>query len=176
MLIAFSTFVKSRSRGPALCALCFASQGGPFHIPFIYKCCYTKVLDLLFKPNYGAAMDLIKVEIGGDGQSTDGTEPSHMHSRDDLSCERGYEFWLLQVRFHPFSPNPFLRTNHLWDYRVVVSQWYSGADGSKNGSVCDEKRCTYIFLGPHTNLLSVSPSIATTCAAGGIAQGCDTAH
>ena len=66
----------------------------------------TKVLDLLFKPNYGAAMDLIKVEIGGDGQSTDGTEPSHMHSRDDLSCERGYEFWLLQVRFHPFSPNP----------------------------------------------------------------------
>lgn len=31
----------------------------------------------------------------GDGQSTDGTEPSHMHYRDDLSCDRGYEFWLL---------------------------------------------------------------------------------
>ena len=25
-----------------------------------------------------------------DGQSTDGTEASHMHSRDDLSCKRGY--------------------------------------------------------------------------------------
>ena len=41
-------------------------------------------------------MHMIKVEIGGDGQSTDGTEASHMHSRDDLSCKRGYEFWLLQ--------------------------------------------------------------------------------
>lgn len=40
-----------------------------------------QVLDLLFKPNYGASMDMIKVEIGGDGQSTDGTEASHMHSR-----------------------------------------------------------------------------------------------
>ena len=54
------------------------------------------ILDLLFKPNYGHAMHMIKVEIGGDGQSTDGTEPSHQHYRDDLSCDRGYEFWLLQ--------------------------------------------------------------------------------
>jgi len=35
------------------------------------------------------------VEIGGDCQSTDGTEPSHMHDRDDLSCTRGYEWWLM---------------------------------------------------------------------------------
>ncbi len=39
---------------------------------------------------------LMKVEIGGDTQSTDGTEPSHMHSRDDLDCERGYEWWLIE--------------------------------------------------------------------------------
>jgi hypothetical protein len=32
--------------------------------------------------------DYSKVEIGGDGQSTDGTEASHMHDRDDLSCKR----------------------------------------------------------------------------------------
>ena len=37
-----------------------------------------------------------KVEIGGDTQSTDGTEASHMHERDDLSCDRGYELWLLK--------------------------------------------------------------------------------
>jgi hypothetical protein len=36
-----------------------------------------------------------QVEIGGDCQSTDGTEPSHMHERDDLSCNRGYEWWLM---------------------------------------------------------------------------------
>ena len=56
----------------------------------------SQILDLLFKPNYGASMDLIKVEIGGDGQSTEGTEASHMHERGDLSCYRGYEFWLLE--------------------------------------------------------------------------------
>lgn len=54
------------------------------------------ILDLLFKPNFGANLHHIKVEIGGDGQSTDGTEASHMHQRDDLSCNRGYEFWILE--------------------------------------------------------------------------------
>ena len=55
-----------------------------------------EILDYLFKPNFGAALDLIKVEIGGDSQSTDGTEPSHAHYRDDLNCHRGYEWWLLE--------------------------------------------------------------------------------
>eukprot|EP00045_Choanoeca_perplexa_P014026 m.162775 g.162775 ORF g.162775 m.162775 type:complete len:791 (-) comp16539_c0_seq8:740-3112(-) len=54
------------------------------------------ILDYLFKPNFGANLHLVKVEIGGDGQSTDGTEASHMHNRDDLSCDRPYEFWLLE--------------------------------------------------------------------------------
>jgi galactosylceramidase len=31
------------------------------------------------------------VEIGGDSQSTDGTESSHMHSPDDLDLKRGCE-------------------------------------------------------------------------------------
>ena len=40
-----------------------------------------QVLDYLFKPNFGAALDMLKVEIGGDSQSTDGTEASHAHYR-----------------------------------------------------------------------------------------------
>ena len=39
-----------------------------------------QILDYLFKPNYGAAMQVLKVEIGGDMNSTDGAEPSHMRS------------------------------------------------------------------------------------------------
>ena len=31
---------------------------------------------------------MLKVEIGGDSQSTDGTESSHMHSADDLDYKR----------------------------------------------------------------------------------------
>lgn len=55
-----------------------------------------QILDFLFRPNFGASLHMLKVEIGGDTQSTDGTEPSHQHTREDLNCERGYEFWLLE--------------------------------------------------------------------------------
>jgi len=56
----------------------------------------SEILDYLFKPNYGAALQHLKVEIGGDTNSTDGSEPSHMHTRDDLNFQRGYEWWLMR--------------------------------------------------------------------------------
>ena len=56
----------------------------------------SQILDYLFKPNYGAALQHLKVEIGGDTNSTDGSEPSHMHARDDLNFQRGYEWWLMK--------------------------------------------------------------------------------
>ena len=37
------------------------------------------IFDILFKPNAGASLQIIKVEIGGDTQSTEGTELSHSH-------------------------------------------------------------------------------------------------
>ena len=50
----------------------------------------SQILDYLFKPGYGAALQILKVEIGGDTNSTDGAEPSHMHTPTDLNCDRGY--------------------------------------------------------------------------------------
>ncbi|NWU88740.1 GALC Galactocerebrosidase, partial [Upupa epops] len=47
-------------------------------------------------PNFGASLHILKVEIGGDGQSTDGTEPSHMHYENDENYFRGYEWWLMK--------------------------------------------------------------------------------
>lgn len=55
-----------------------------------------QILDYLFKPGYGANISLLKVEIGGDANSTDGAEPSHMHSADDQNYQRGYEWWLME--------------------------------------------------------------------------------
>jgi O-glycosyl hydrolase len=67
----------------------------------------SQVLDALFLPNYGLALQILKVEIGGDTQSTDGTEASHQHSRGDLGCARGYETWLmLQAK----ARNPAIKT------------------------------------------------------------------
>jgi len=54
-----------------------------------------RILDYLFKPGYGAQLQMLKVEIGGDMNSTDGAEPSIMHSATDLNCDRGYEWWLM---------------------------------------------------------------------------------
>jgi hypothetical protein len=56
----------------------------------------SEVLDLLFKPAFGAALHILKVEIGGDGQATEGTEASHMHTETDESYQRGYEWWLMR--------------------------------------------------------------------------------
>ncbi|WP_433303864.1 ricin-type beta-trefoil lectin domain protein [Actinoplanes sp. CA-030573] len=53
------------------------------------------ILDYLFKPGYGAAMQIMKVEIGGDTNSTSGAEPSHEHIRGSVNCDRGYEWWLM---------------------------------------------------------------------------------
>ncbi|HEY8986609.1 MAG TPA: ricin-type beta-trefoil lectin domain protein [Streptomyces sp.] len=55
-----------------------------------------QVLDYLFKPGYGASLQILKAEIGGDTNSTSGAEPSHQHTRSDLNCGRGYEWWLME--------------------------------------------------------------------------------
>ncbi len=55
-----------------------------------------QILDYLFKPGYGAALQILKVEIGGDTNSTSGAESSHAHFRGDLNCDRGYEWWIAE--------------------------------------------------------------------------------
>lgn len=56
----------------------------------------SQILDFLFKPNFGASLQILKVEIGGDVQSTDGTEASHMHNSWDENYERGYQWWMMK--------------------------------------------------------------------------------
>jgi len=56
----------------------------------------SQILDYLFKPGYGASLQTLKVEIGGDTNSTDGAEPSIEHSRGAVDCTAGYEWWLME--------------------------------------------------------------------------------
>jgi hypothetical protein len=55
-----------------------------------------QILDYLFKPGYGADLQILKVEIGGDTNSTDGSESSIEHTSGAVSCGNGYEFWLME--------------------------------------------------------------------------------
>src|SRR5579859_2584645 len=56
----------------------------------------SQILDYLFKPGYGAALQHLKVEIGADVNSTDGSEPSFMRTPSDYDANRGYEWWLME--------------------------------------------------------------------------------
>ena len=48
----------------------------------------SQILDYLFKPHYGASLQILKVEIGADMDSTDGAESSHMHTATDEDYRR----------------------------------------------------------------------------------------
>ncbi|SEG56021.1 Concanavalin A-like lectin/glucanases superfamily protein [Actinacidiphila yanglinensis] len=55
-----------------------------------------QILDYLFKPGSGADLQIFKVEIGGDTNSTDGSESSHEHTAGTVDCSTGYEWWLME--------------------------------------------------------------------------------
>ncbi|HVZ84328.1 MAG TPA: family 16 glycoside hydrolase [Terracidiphilus sp.] len=67
----------------------------------------SQILDYLFKPGYGAALQHLKVEIGADVNSTDGSEPSFMRTPTDHDATRGYEWWLM-AEAHKRNPNILL--------------------------------------------------------------------
>src|SRR5580704_18878230 len=55
-----------------------------------------QILDYLFKPGYGADLQILKAEIGGDTNSTDGSESSIEHASGSINCGAGYEWWLME--------------------------------------------------------------------------------
>jgi hypothetical protein len=56
----------------------------------------SQILDYLFKPGYGAGLQVLKTEIGGDTDSTSGAESSIEHTRGVVNCNAGYEWWIME--------------------------------------------------------------------------------
>lgn len=98
----------------------------------------SQILDLLYKPKFGASVGALLVEIPGDGNSTQGSMPSHMHAPDDLNYHRGYMWWVLQqakmrnprltLTATPWSAPGWLGNGNFWsqataDYDV---KWLEG--------------------------------------------------
>jgi galactosylceramidase len=54
------------------------------------------IIDQLFKPNFGAGLQQLKLEIGADANTSSGIEPSHMRSKQDFDISRGTGLWLAQ--------------------------------------------------------------------------------
>ena len=56
----------------------------------------SQIMDLVYKPMFGASVSALLVEIPGDGNSTQGSMPSHSHWRGDANFQRGYMWWMLR--------------------------------------------------------------------------------
>ena len=56
----------------------------------------SEILDWMFKPGYGASLDILKVEVGSDDQTTDGCEACHMRSPTEVDCHVGYEWGIMK--------------------------------------------------------------------------------
>ena len=58
----------------------------------------SQILDYLFKPGFGASLQILKLEIGGSCDSTNGAEAPHRYTAGEApNFARGYEWWLLQA-------------------------------------------------------------------------------
>ena len=98
----------------------------------------SRILDWLFLPKYGAGFQHLKVEVGGEINSTDGTEPTHARNREELDhpkrdyFERGYEWWLMKEarKRHP---------------KIILDCLPWGAPGwIGNGNYCSQDMADYL--------------------------------
>ena len=56
----------------------------------------SQIMDMVYKPMFGASVSAILVEVPGDGNSTQGSMPSHSHYQGDHNYLRGYMWWVMQ--------------------------------------------------------------------------------
>jgi len=99
-----------------------------------------QILDYLFSPHYGASLQMLKLEIGGGGFSSDGSEPSVEAVRGQLDCGAGYEFWLAR---QALARNPAIK---LYGLQWSAPAWVRDPQGglwsrADVGYVVDWLRC-----------------------------------
>eukprot|EP00928_Gymnodinium_smaydae_P066647 TRINITY_DN49621_c0_g1_i1.p1 TRINITY_DN49621_c0_g1~~TRINITY_DN49621_c0_g1_i1.p1 ORF type:complete len:812 (-),score=82.98 TRINITY_DN49621_c0_g1_i1:457-2892(-) len=71
--------------------------GGSSRLLFDYEERFrSDILDLLFKPKFGASLHHLKVEIGCEGDTGMGSEQTHARVASDSNFNRGYEIKLMQ--------------------------------------------------------------------------------
>jgi galactosylceramidase len=100
---AFEVVIDGKSEGKVFEGIGALSAGASSRLLMEYpEAQRGEILDFLFKPGYGASFHHLKVEIGGDINSTDGVEPSFARTREEWEhpraeyFDRGYEWWLMR--------------------------------------------------------------------------------
>ena len=122
---AFNVTIDGNGAGRTFGGVGYASCNGCGRLLIDYPEPYrSTILDLLFKPKFGAGVQHLKIEIGGGENSTDGSEPSHavIESEKSAPLPRGYEIWLLG---EAKKRNPKLVSDALaWCYPAWANNGY----------------------------------------------------
>lgn len=85
----------------------------------------SRILNFLFGPG-GAHLQILKLEIGGDANTSDGSEPSIEHARGQVDCRSGYEWWLAE---QALARDPYVKLYALqWAAPGWVGTVWSKAD------------------------------------------------
>ncbi|MFC2255027.1 hypothetical protein ACETRX_36040 [Labrys portucalensis] len=91
----------------------------------------TQILDYLFRPNYGQAAQVLKLEIGGDVNSTVNSEAAYQHTATDTpSVLNGYETWIAQ---EALKRNPNIK---IWGLQWGAPGWI--------GAICSQPGVDYL--------------------------------
>ena len=125
--------VDGQDRGRVFDGIGGVSAGGSSRLLYDYpEPQRGEILDYLFKPGYGQALQILKVEIGGDVNGTVGAEPSHMRERGEVNGDRGFQWWLMtEAR----KRNP--------DIKLAGLQW--GAPGWFDGGFWSQDNIDYLI-------------------------------
>jgi hypothetical protein len=125
--------IDGSTRGRTFDGIGGVSSGGSSRLLFDYpEPARSDILDYMFKPGYGASLQLLKVEIGGEMNGTVGSEASHSRQPGDLNCNRGYEWWLMK---EAKARNP--------NIKLIGLEW--GAPGWFQDGFWSDDNITYII-------------------------------
>jgi len=94
-----------------------------------------QILDYLFLPHFGASLQMLKLEIGGGGFSSDGSEPSVEAVKGGLDCGAGYEFWLAR---QALARNPAIK---LYGLQWSAPAWVR----DRNGGLWSRADVSYVL-------------------------------
>jgi hypothetical protein len=97
-----------------------------------------QILDYMFEPDYGASLQLLKLEIGGDAFSSDGAEASVEHANGQINCNAGYE---LSIAQQAVALNPNLK---LYGLQWAAPGWVG--DGSNTVFTNDDTQYLLSWL------------------------------
>lgn len=83
----------------------------------------SEIMDLVYKPMFGGSVSSLLVEVPGDGNSTQGSMPSHSHYQGDYNFLRGYTWWIMREAKHR---NPMLELDATaWSAPSWVGDFWS---------------------------------------------------